>query len=166
MIRPGRKSEKIMVDTKDLEAKIREIIEPVINSIGVNLEDIKLARAGSRFLLRIFIDKEGGVTLNDCERASREIEAQLDVYDPIPSAYILEVSSPGLDRQIKRPGDFKQFTGKTVRVVTSTDINNQTFFIGEIVDAGDVDLVLLLPGERLVTIPYGSISKARLEVTV
>ncbi|MBI5051051.1 MAG: ribosome maturation factor RimP [Nitrospirae bacterium] len=155
-----------MVDTKDLEAKIREIIEPVMNSIGVNLEDIKLAKSGSRFLLRIFIDKEGGVTLDDCERASREIEAQLDVLDPIPSSYILEVSSPGLDRPIKRPGDFKQFTGKTVRVVTSTDINNQTFFIGEIVDAGDADLVLLLPGERLVTIPYGSISKARLEVTV
>ena len=116
--------------------------------------------------MRVFIEKEGGVTLGDCESVSREIEAVLDVEDPIPSSYTLEVSSPGLDRPLKSPGDFKRFSGRTARVITSRPIENQTFFVGEIIEAGDVDIVLLLPKGKKVTIPYKDISRARLEVEI
>lgn len=150
----------------NLKTKIREIIEPIIKDMGIELDDIELMKIGSKFLLRIFIEKEGGITIDDCERVSREIEAQLDVQDPIPSSYILEVSSPGLDRPLRRPEDFKRFCGKTVRVVTSMAIENQTFFIGEIINAGDDNIVLLLPEGKNVTIPYENISKARVEIRV
>jgi len=152
------------MNTKDLEIKVKKIVEPVINAVGMGLDSIELSRMAKKLLLRVFIEKEGGVTLDDCERVSREIEAVLDVEDPIPFSYILEVSSPGLDRPLRGPADFKRFSGRTARVVTSRQIENQTFFIGEILEAGDVEIVLLLPKNRKVVIPYEDISRARLEV--
>lgn len=152
------------MNTKDLEIRVREIVEPVIRDMRMDIEDIKLTKMGRKVLLRVFIEKEGGVTLDDCGRVSREIEAVLDVEDPIPYSYILEVSSPGLDRPLKNPADFKRFSGRTARVITSRPIENQTFFVGEIVEAGDVDIVVLLPNDKKVVIPYEDISRARLEV--
>jgi len=154
------------MDIDKLKARVREITAPVLSDMGVELDDMELKKMGSKFLLRIFIDKEGGVTIDDCAKASREIEAQLDVQDPMPAAYMLEVSSPGLDRPLRKPGDFKRFSGKTVRIVTLTAIENQTFFIGEISVAGDAGVELLLPKGRVVNIPYENISRARLEVKV
>lgn len=147
-----------------MKARIKKLIEPVVNNMGVTLEDIELTRMGGKFLLRIFIDKAGGVTLNDCEQVSREVEAHLDVEDPIPYSYILEVSSPGMDRPLKKQEDFKRFCGRMARIVISHPIENQTFFIGEILETGDSEMVLLLPKDRKVTIPYKDISRARLEV--
>lgn len=149
----------------DLEDRIREIIEPVVNSMGIEVDNIELAGSGRRTVLRVFIDKEGGVTIEDCERVSREIEAHLDVADPIASSYTLEVSSPGLDRPLRKAGDFKKFVGKAARVITQSPIENQTFFIGEILEAGDDSIVMLLPKDKKVTIPHTNISRARLEVT-
>jgi ribosome maturation factor RimP len=154
------------MNIEDLENRVREVIEPVIKSLGVELENIEFGKMQGKLLLRIFIDKQGGVTIGDCELVSREIEAVLDVEDPIPCSYILEVSSPGLDRPLRRPEDFKRFSGKTVRVITHNPVDNQTFFVGEIIEAGDVDVVLLLPKDRKVTITYENISRARLEVEV
>lgn len=145
-------------------AKVKEIIEPVIKGLGVALEDIELRKMGRRVFLRVIIDKEGGVTIDDCEQVSREIEAQLDVEDPIPYPYTLEVSSPGLERPLKTPGDFKRFCGKTARIVTSVPVENQTFFIGEIIEAGDTDVTLLLSKDKKINIQHKDIVRARLEV--
>ncbi len=153
-----------LMDIKDLEIRVREIIEPVIRDMGMDLESIEMTKMARRFLLRIFIDKEGGVTIDDCERVSRDVEAVLDVEDLIPYSYTLEVSSPGLDRPLRNPADFKRFFGKTARVITSSPIENQTFFVGEISETGDEYVVLLLPKDRKVVIPYKDISRARLEV--
>ncbi len=152
------------MNVKELEERVRGLIGPVIKAVGMDIESVKLARMGRKYLLRVFIEKERGVTLDDCERVSREIAAVLDVDDLIPYSYVLEVSSPGLDRPLKNPTDFKRFAGRTARIVTSMPIENQTFFIGEIVEAGDVEVVMLLPKGRKVTIPYKDISRARLEV--
>lgn len=152
------------MDVKELRTKIKEIVEPIIMDMGMSLEHVELTKMAGKVLLRIFIDKEGGITLDDCEQVSREIEAQLDVEDPIPCSYILEVSSPGIDRPLRNPADFKRFCGRMARVITSQPIENQTFFIGEIVEAGDSDVMLLLPKDRKVVIPYKDISRARLEV--
>ncbi len=152
------------MNIKDLEIRVKELISPVISTMGMDLENVELVKMRGKFLLRVFIEKEGGVTLDDCESISREIEAMLDVEDPIPCSYTLEVSSPGLDRPLRNPEDFKRFSGRMARVITSKPIENQTFFVGEIVKAGDVDIVVLLPKDRKVTIPYEDISRARLEV--
>ncbi|RJR20065.1 MAG: ribosome maturation factor RimP, partial [Nitrospiraceae bacterium] len=90
----------------------------------------------------------------------------LDVEDPIPCTYVLEVSSPGLDRPLKVPGDFRRFAGRNIRVVTLEPIDKQTFFTGTIAAAGDSEIELMLPHDRQVTIAYKNISKARLEVEV
>ncbi len=154
------------MDTDDLRDKIRQIIEPAINALGIELDDIEIGRMRGKGLLRVFIDKKDGVNLDDCERVSREIEAVLDVEDPIPYSYVLEVSSPGLDRPLKGPEDFKRFAGKNIRVITLEPIGKQTFFKGAITESGDDEVTLLLPGDKKVTIPYNNVSRARLEVEV
>lgn len=152
--------------TEDIKERVTGIIEPVINSYGIELDHLEFGRMGRKGLLRVFIEKEGGVTLDDCELISREIEAVLDVEDPIPYSYVLEVSSPGLDRPLQGPKDFKRFAGKTVRVVLTEPVEKQTFFIGKIADAGDDAITLLIPKDKKIIILYNNISKARLEVEI
>jgi ribosome maturation factor RimP len=150
----------------DLIDEIRKVIEPVISALGIEIDDIEFGRMKGRSLLRVYIEKEGGVTIDDCERVSREIEAVLDVEDPIPYSYVLEVSSPGLDRPLRSREDFKRYAGRTIRVITRDPIEKQTFFVGKLVEAGDVDVALLLENNKKVAISYDNISRARLEVEV
>ncbi len=152
------------MNTDELKTKLKEIIVPIITPMGVELDDIVLRRMKSRVLLKVVIDKESGVTIDDCARVSRDIEAILDVEDIITSSYVLEVSSPGLDRPLRTPEDFKKFSGKMARVITYERIENQTFFLGKLVEAGDANIVILLAKNKKVAIPYKDISKARLEV--
>jgi len=153
------------MDIKEIEAKVSELIKPVVSSFGMELDYLEINRVRGKVLLRVFIDKTGGVTIDDCETLSREIETILDVEDPIPYSYTLEVSSPGLDRPLRCMEDFKKYTGRTARIITNTPIQNQTFFIGDIETAGD-DVILLIVDDKRITIPYKSISKARLEVRI
>jgi ribosome maturation factor RimP len=154
------------MNLEKLKVEIRKIIEPVINALGIEIDHIELNRMGRKALLRVFIEKEEGVSIDDCELVSREIEAVLDVEDPIPYSYILEVSSPGLDRPLNNPEDFKKYSGRTIRVVTHGPIEKQTFFIGKLIEAGDAEIVVLLPNSRKVSIAYENISRARLEVEI
>jgi len=155
-----------MKNIDELGDKIKKIIEPVINTGGIELYDIEFNRMRGKGLLRVFIEKEGGVTIEDCGRISREIEAVLDVEDPIPFSYVLEVSSPGLDRPLKKLEDFNRYSGNMVRVTTLEPVDNQTFFIGTIDKVENDEISLLLPKNRQVIIPFNNISKARLEVEV
>ena len=142
------------------------MIEPVINDIGIDLVDIDLKKMGGKALLRVYIETEKGVTIDDCEQVSREVEAILDVEDPIPYSYVLEVSSPGLDRPLKKPADFIRFKGHMVRVVTRQPIDKQTFFVGTLTEATDHDIALLLLNDREISITYDNISSSRLEMEV
>ncbi len=151
---------------EELEDKIREIIEPVISSMGIELVDAELNKMKSKALLRVYIDKENGVNIDDCQQVSREIEGVLDVEDPIPYSYVLEVSSPGLDRPLKKTADFKKYAGSAVRVVIREPVDKQTVFIGKLESAGDSEIVLELNKDGKVTIPYENISRARLEVEI
>lgn len=149
-----------------LETRVRDIIEPVINDLGVELVEVELNRMKGKALLRVYIDREEGVTIDDCESVSREIEGVLDVEDPIPYSYVLEVSSPGLDRPLRAIKDFKRYAGHMVRVVTREPIDKQTFFAGTLEGAEEDNIVLVLPKDKKVVIPYGNISRARLEVEI
>jgi len=151
---------------KELSTKVWNLIEPVVSSLGLELVDIELNEMNRKALLRVFIDKEEGVTIDDCTTVSREISALFDVEDPIPRAYVLEVSSPGIDRPFKGLKDYKKQIGKTVRVVTHEPIDKQTFFVGKLEEAGEDSIVLLLPKDRKIVLPYTNISKARLEVEI
>lgn len=149
-----------------IKNRVVEIVEPVINSLGIELVDIELNKMGSKALLRVYIDREGGITIADCERVSREIEGVLDVEDPIPYSYVLEVSSPGLDRPLKAPKDFKRFSGNIIRVVINDPIEKQTFLVGKLESADEKEIVLVLPKDKKVSIPYENISRAKLEVEI
>jgi len=107
-----------MFDRERLERRLWSIIEPVVVSMGYEVVDIELAGVPGRYILRVYVDKPstGGITINECKKISQELSVILDVEDPIPTRYILEVSSPGLDRELKKERELKWAVGKKVVV--------------------------------------------------
>lgn len=97
---------------------VRAIVDPVLNGLSLKIVDIEYRDAGPRSVLRIFIDKPGGVTIDDCVEASRRINVRLDVEDLIPHRYTLEISSPGLTRRLRTAKDFADSVGRHVKIVT------------------------------------------------
>jgi ribosome maturation factor RimP len=113
--------------------RVREIAERVAASAGLEIVEVELRGGGKARMLRIFIDKPGGVTHEDCANLSREVGTILDVEDVIPGgSYLLEVSSPGLDRKLTRPADYERFTGSRVRVMTRQPVNGSRHFEGRL----------------------------------
>jgi ribosome maturation factor RimP len=146
-------------------AMLFELAEETARGQGVEVDDIQLIGRGRRKLLRVTIDTPDGVTLDECGAFSRDFGALLDVEDSIQGAYTLEVSSPGLDRPLRKPGDFIKCKGKLVRVVTKHKMEGQSFFVGRIIDATG-DHVELLVDKRKVIIANEDISRARLEIEI
>lgn len=137
----------------------------VANDFGYELFDVSLLGRGKRTLLRVSIDKEGGVTLDDCEAFSRRLGALMDVEDPIAGPYTLEVSSPGLDRPLKKIDDFMRNAGKLVRIITRENIDNQSFFLGRLIGVhGDSIHLSIADGKKEILVPFDKISKAKLEI--
>ncbi len=127
----------------------------------MELVEIQFRREGQGWVLRFFIDKEGGITVDDCAAVSREISAWLEVEDCIDHAYVLEVSSPGLERPLKRPQDFIRFAGRRVRVKLRQDTGQGKVVIGTLVGLEDDAIVLLVDQTKLV-LQQEQISRARL----
>lgn len=146
----------------DIKQKILHLAMQIADEQGVEIFDIELL-GRRKFLLRVIVDKEGGVTLDDCERFSKSLGAVLDIENPFPGSYTLEVSSPGLDRPLRNIHDFKKNKGKLGRIITGEEIENQKFFIGRILEVSN-DSVKLLVNKSEIDIPFVKISKARLEV--
>jgi len=131
---------------------------------AVEVVDIEFAGSMRRPTVRIFIDKTGGVTLDDCAQFSRAMSAVLDVEDPIKSSYVLEVSSPGLDRPLKRLRDFEMNTGRLARIITKESIERQNFFVGRITGLQDSTIILTMKDNTVIKIPFDLVSRARLEI--
>ena len=113
--------------------RVREIAERVAASTGLEIVEVELRGGGKARMLRIFIDKPSGVTHEDCANLSREVGTILDVEDVIPGAsYLLEVSSPGLDRKLTRPADYERFTGSRVKLTTRQPVNGSHHFEGRL----------------------------------
>ena len=148
----------------DVKERIVRLSGPVADEQGVWIVDVEMAGSARKPTVRVFIDKEGGVTLDDCERFSRAMSALLDVEDIIPFSYVLEVSSPGLDRPLKNIRDFERSVGKLARVVTRESIAKQTFFVGRIMAVKENTVMLMMNNKEEVDIPFDRISKARLEI--
>ncbi|HMK50162.1 MAG TPA: ribosome maturation factor RimP [Thermodesulfovibrionales bacterium] len=147
---------------KDTAQRVVRIAEEAAEGQGVEVFDVELLGKG-KLLLRVLIDKEGGVTLDDCEHFSRSFSALLDVENPIQGSYTLEVSSPGLDRPLKRLIDFEKNTGKLARIITAEKMENQNFFVGRIAGT-DGNMIRLVIRDRELLIPFDNISRARLEI--
>jgi ribosome maturation factor RimP len=150
---------------RNVEEAVRDLALQVAGEYGYEVVDVNLLGRGKRILLRVFLDKEGGVTLNDCEIFSRRLESLLDVEDPIAGPYTLEVSSPGLDRPLKSLNDFAKNVGKLVRIVTRDNIQNRSFFIGRLKGvSGDAIRLSIQDGEEEVVLPLDVITRAKLEI--
>jgi len=150
---------------------IRAIAERVAASRGLTVWEIQSRRETTGHVVRVFIDRPGpaaspedSVSIEDCEEVNREMSTILDVEDPLPFAYTLEVSSPGLDRPLRGEDDYRRFMGRLAKVVVSEAVDYQKAFEGHLrgVDAGDV--LLEAPNGRMHRLPLRLITRGRLEV--
>lgn len=149
---------------EDVIRNVREILDSLLLGEGLELVDLEYRREGRGRVLRIYIDKEGGVTVDDCAKVSRELGTLLDVHDVIPDSYNLEVSSPGLTRALRKPRDFERFKGKKVKIKTKTDIiEDRRVLVGRLLDFAD-DVATVLVDGRTYFIEYDKIEKANLEL--
>lgn len=137
---------------------------PILDSLGLELFDLSFQKAGRHHALRIFIDKKDGVTIDDCQRASREISAILDMKDPVPGTYSLEVSSPGINRPIRDRQDYQRYIGSKIKVRLFTHISNQKTFIGINRGLEEETLRLEVAPDQEILIPVNDVAKANLEV--
>ena len=151
--------------------KVREVAGRVAADRGLEIFDVQFRREAPGMVLRVQIDRPGpaaaaeeSVSVEDCAHVSRELSAILDVEDVVPTAYTLEVSSPGLDRPLRRADDYRRFAGRIAKIVMRERIDGQGFFRGRLggVESGDV----LIEGEDGKThrVPLGAIARANLEV--
>lgn len=151
----------------DLQEQIQRLLDPILGSLGLTLWDLDFRKQGPQWLLRIYIDREtGGVTLGDCEAVSRDLGTVLDVEEIVPHTYILEVSSPGLDRSLTRPEHYRKCLGSLVKIKTFQPINGGKVFKGKLAGLEDGVVVLELDSGETLRIPLDNISKASLEVVL
>ena len=144
--------------------RVREISTAVAEEGGIELVHVEIAGTKRDAVLRIYIDKEGGVTLDDCGNVSRKIEDVLDAEDFIPSRYVLEVSSPGIERQLYSLADFVKFTGHLVKVKTKDEIDGQKTFVGPITSVEDETITVDDRTKGIVSFEYSGVDKANLKI--
>jgi ribosome maturation factor RimP len=147
----------------DVSNRIKILAEPILFDEGMELVDVEYRRETNGWVLRLIVDKEGGVSLDDCSRVSQTVGRMLDVEDFIESPYHLEVSSPGLDRPLKSEKDFLKYRNRKIRVKTSTPILDRRQFKGKLLGVTGDGIQLQIDGE-IVSIPLSSVAKANLEV--
>ncbi|MEM7007606.1 MAG: ribosome maturation factor RimP [Thermodesulfobacteriota bacterium] len=151
------------VSEQNIISNIKELLEPILYEKNLELFDIEFKGQSRKGVLRIFIDKEGGVNIDDCAQISRELGALLDVHEVIPGSYTLEISSPGLTRPLRKPSDYIRFKGKTIKLKTNEEISDKNVFTGKILDFVD-EVLSIETQEANYSIPYEKIEKANLEI--
>ena len=144
------------------EQKSEEILLPIIEEYGFELVDVEYVKEGGTWYLRTYIDKEGGISIDDCEKVSRRLSDILDEKDYIDDTYIMEVSSPGLGRPLKKEKDFKRSLGKEVDIRTYRMIDKQKEFTGILKDYDKDTVTIELDDETLKTFEKGDIALIRL----
>lgn len=140
---------------------VEQLIEPVIVALGYEFVGVEYSPQGRQSLLRIYIDNPDGITVDDCERVSRQVSAVLDVEDPIQGQYRLEVSSPGLDRPLFTLEQFSRFVGKTVKLRLVAPKEGRRNFSGTLKQVDNESVMIEQDGEDL-ALPFGQIDKAHL----
>jgi ribosome maturation factor RimP len=158
-----------MVGMTGLPEKVELEIEKIVASEGMELVHVDYKRQGRGYLLRIDIDKEGGVNLDDCKLISNQLSTWLDVEDPVPSEYELQVSSPGLDRKFYRDSDYQKFIGRLVRVKTSRAIRGLHVIVGRLKEFDGQKIVVMDPAVKRdpdYEIHLADIKETRLEVEI
>lgn len=151
--------------------RVQEIAARIAAAYGLEIFDITMRREGSGEVLRVILDRPGpaatpeeSVSIADCEQVSQELSTILDVEDVVPGAYTLEVSSPGLDRPLRKADDFRRFAGRAAKIVTREPVERQTAFKGRLRGLDGDDVLFEKEGGKHVRLPLALISRARLDV--
>lgn len=142
-------------------ASLRALLEPGVQALGFELVDAELVGAGSNTLLRVYIDSPGGINVDDCAEVSRQLSAMLDVEDPIPGHYTLEVSSPGLDRPLIKRSDFERFAGASIKLKLFQPVAGRRNFTGRLRGVKGEHIVLEMDQQEY-ELAFENIEKARL----
>ncbi len=153
--RPGSKKEK------DIIKQVEALADPLCESEGLEMVHVEFQRESAGRILRLYIDRAGGVTLDDCVNVSRQLNDLLDVYLDDIGPYNLEVTSPGPERPLSKLQDYERFKSRKAKIKTRQPVNDQKNFTGIILGVA-AKQIKLLSNEKTVTIPFGDISKARL----
>ena len=140
---------------------VEELSAPIIEEMGLELVDVEYIKEGGAQILRIYIDKPGGVTHDECEAVSKRLDVLLEEKDPIPQLYYLEVSSPGIERPLKNLRDFRRFAGYAVRITTFAALDGRKKIIGRLIGIEEGNLTLEEDG-KTISIPLKQVASARL----
>ncbi len=141
------------------QEQLASIIAPAVEAVGYVLWGIEYLPQGKHAILRVYIDHEDGITVDDCEVASRQVSAVLDVEDPIKNHYTLEVSSPGLDRPLFTPEQFRFYCGDVIHCRVTPPINHRRKFTGELLSVEDEQIVMKVDNASVI-IPFSQMDKA------
>lgn len=153
-----------VMDKQQVSTRVENIAGRAAADNGLELVHVEIAGTKRDVVVRIFIDKAEGVTIDDCSRLSREVEDILETEDFIPSRYVLEVSSPGIERELYSLADFVKFTGKLAKVKTNVEIDGQKTFIGPIVSVDEDKIELDDRTKGTVIFAYSDVAKANLRI--
>jgi ribosome maturation factor RimP len=149
--------------SKEIVDQARTIAQAILSEEGMELVDIEYRRESKGWVLRLYLDKEGGVTLNDCTRISQEVGRSLDIEDLIRNPYTLEVSSPGLTRSLRTEKDFMRYRHRLIRIKTVNPIENRRQFKGRLLGFSENRIEIEIEGE-VFQIPLSNVAKANLEI--
>lgn len=144
---------------------VMNLIEPVLANEGLELVDVEYKKEGKNWILRVFIDKEGGITVADCQKTSHLTGDLIDIEETITVPYTLEVSSPGLDRTLKREKDFLRFKGKQIRLHSIAPIDGRRKFTGTLTDFRDQTVFMDVDGKPF-EVPLRQVAKANLVIEI
>ena len=144
--------------------RVFELAKPVAEEEGCSLWDVEYLREAGTWYLRVYIDKVGGVSIDDCERISRRLDPILDEADPIPDSYVFEVGSAGADRELKRPSDFEQFMGSEIEIKLYKPMDGRKAYVGTLTGYHDGEITVTAGGKELRFAP-AQIAQVRLYVS-
>ncbi|MGG3507369.1 ribosome maturation factor RimP [Paenibacillus lautus] len=151
------------MSTSKIKTTVEEMVQPYLDEHGFELVDVEYVKEGSNWFLRVFVDKDGGIDIDDCGLISEYLSQKLDENDPIPTAYFLEVSSPGAERPLKKKEDVAKSVGKNVFVTVYEPINGLKEFEGKLESFDNEELVIQTVKMQHV-IPYAKVASARLAI--
>ena len=145
---------------------VTELARPVVEQAGCTLWDVEYVREAGTWYLRVFIDQEGGVSIDDCEVISRALDPILDEADPVPDSYVFEVGSAGAERELKRPGDFQQFTGSEVELRLYQPLEGSKSFVGTLKSYDEDGTVTITVGKKDMSFTRAQTAQVRLHVSI
>lgn len=148
----------------EIAEQVAVLAGPIAMRMGLEVVDVELVGTGRHQILRVLLDREGRASVEDCARVSEALSRELDLYDLLAHSYTLEVASPGLDRQLRRPADFVRFSGRTVAITTSAPQEGQRRFRGRLLGLVDGRVAVRLEDGREIRLDQEAIAQARLVV--